>query len=146
MMKTIIRIVLNIGEVNVNRKQSKQREMVLNYVKNMEGHACAEEIHNGINQKDAKVSLATIYRNLNILVEMNEIKKLSHPIFGYIYDKSCIPHDHFYCRECHNFTDIDMPYVKELDEDSQERTGLIIHAHSTLYEGICKSCQKKYLN
>ncbi len=38
-----------------------------------------------------KISLATVYRNLNILVEMNEIKKIAHPVEGYQYDKTSHP-------------------------------------------------------
>lgn len=126
------------------RKQSKQRDIVLDYVKSMSGHASAEEIFAGINSENAKVSLATIYRNLNILAEMNEIKKIAHPMFGYVYDKTCDPHDHFYCLECHAFMDMDTDYRKDLDKEAEMKTGLRVYSHSLVYEGICEKCQKKH--
>ncbi|MEF9962507.1 MAG: transcriptional repressor [Erysipelotrichaceae bacterium] len=126
------------------RKQSKQRDLILNYVKSMDAHASAEEIFDGINQTDEKISLATIYRNLNILAEMDEIKKISHPIYGYVYDKTCEPHDHFYCTECKSFMDVNTKYHEELDNETQKETKLRIYSHSTLFEGICNTCLKKY--
>ncbi|MEF9967486.1 MAG: transcriptional repressor, partial [Longicatena sp.] len=82
------------------RKSSKQRDLILNYMKQIDGHVSAEQVFKDLNTNEQKISLATIYRNLNILVEMNEIKKIAHPIEGYQYDKTCIPHYHLHCIKC----------------------------------------------
>ena len=49
------------------RKQSKQRDLVLNYMKQIHGHVSAEEVYDALNQSGNPISLATVYRNLDIL-------------------------------------------------------------------------------
>ena len=70
----------------IKRKSSKQRDMILAYMKTIEGHVSAEEVYKNMKEAGMDVSLATIYRNLNILTEMNEIKRIAHPVDGYQYD------------------------------------------------------------
>ena len=62
------------------RKSSKQRDMILNYMKQIDGHVTPEQVFQEMNAGGQKISLATIYRNLNILCEMHEVKKIAHPI------------------------------------------------------------------
>lgn len=123
------------------RKQSKQRDMILNYMKGIHGHVSAEEVFDDLNQGDSKISLATVYRNLNILVQMNEIKKIAHPIFGYVYDKTCQPHYHLHCIKCDQLYDFPYPYMLELDSKMESETGLSILSHNTMFEGICEDCK-----
>ena len=53
------------------RKSSKQRDMILNYMKQIDGHVTPEQVFQEMNAGGQKISLATIYRNLNILCEMH---------------------------------------------------------------------------
>ena len=76
------------------RKSSKQRDMIMNYMHGTCEHVSAEQIFKDLNASGQKISLATVYRNLNILVEMNEIKKIAHSNEGYRYDITCRPHYH----------------------------------------------------
>ena len=58
-------------------KSSKQRDVILEYMRNMSGHVSAEELFEQLNEGEHKISLATVYRNLNILADMKEIKKIA---------------------------------------------------------------------
>lgn len=124
-------------------KQSKQRDWICMYLQKMDGHVSAESIYEGLNQAGDSISLATVYRNLNILTQLNEIKKIAHPVNGYVYDKTCVPHDHMYCIQCHALYDVPHSYQKHLDEDMQKQSGWDIIAHSTIFEGICSHCLHK---
>ena len=88
------------------RKSSKQRDMILNYMKQIDGHVTPEQVFQEMNAGGQKISLATIYRNLNILCEMHEVKKIAHPIDGYQYDKTCKPHYHLHCIKCDRILDL----------------------------------------
>lgn len=125
------------------RKSSKQRDMILNYMHHIDRHVTAEEVYNDINTGEQKISLATIYRNLNILVEMNEIKKIAHPTEGYRYDKTTEPHYHLHCLECDRIIDLDIPYQEELNEELSKQAGISIKKHTIMTEGICKECLMK---
>lgn len=125
------------------RKSSKQRDLILEYMRNLDGHVSAEEVFNGLQQEGQGVSLATVYRNLNILVEMHEIKKIAHPIDGYQYDKTCMPHYHLHCSKCDKILDLDIPYDDDFNEMIAKKTGLSITTHNIMVDGICKDCAKK---
>ena len=58
-------------------KSSKQRDLIMNYMKQINGHVTAEQIFNDLNANGTKISLATVYRNLNILCDLHEIKKIA---------------------------------------------------------------------
>lgn len=124
------------------RKQSKQRDIVLNYMKQIKGHVSAEQVFDDLNKDEKTVSLATVYRNLNILVQMNEIKKIAHPVYGYVYDKTCDPHYHLHCVVCDQLYDFPYPYMLELDDKMEKNTGLKVYSHNTIFEGVCESCAK----
>lgn len=125
------------------RKQSKQRDLVLAYMKQIQGHVSAEQVFDDLNKDGKNVSLATVYRNLNILSEMHEIKRIAHPVNGYVYDKTCKPHYHLHCLKCDDLYDFPYPYIEKLDDQMQEATGWNVQAHNTVFEGICPECAKK---
>lgn len=125
------------------RKQSKQRDLILNFMKQGTGHVRAEEIFDVLNKTEKAISLATVYRNLNILVQLHEIKKVAHPVYGYVYDKTCDPHYHLHCVVCNELYDLPNPYMLELDDDIEHKTGLKIHSHNLTFEGICEHCANK---
>ena len=124
-------------------KHSKQRDYILDYMKSLsDQHVRAEDIHQYFDQKDEKISLATIYRNLKILEDLNLIKKISLPNESSVYDKTCEPHYHFYCERCKKLYDLNMPYNLELQDEVSE-TLLIeeIHSHEITFKGVCKHCK-----
>ena len=143
-MNVIIRVVLRKGAVLVKYKSSKQRDMIVEYLNKVDGHVTAEEIFKNMNEDGQKISLATVYRNLNILVEMNEIKKIAHPTLGYQYDKTCRPHYHLHCIKCNRILDLNIPYLEDWNEQIQAQTGLTIQSHTMMAEGICADCMKKH--
>jgi len=124
------------------RKQSKQRDVILNYMKNVQGHVRAEQIFKDLNENGNQISLATIYRNLDVLTQMHKIKKIAHPVNGYVYDKTCAPHYHLHCTVCDELYDFPFPYMNAFDARMEEESGWQIHAHSIVFEGICPNCKK----
>ena len=123
-------------------KSSKQRDVILDYMRAMSGHVSAEQIYEDLSKTDHKVSLATIYRNLNILADMKEIKKIALPD-GYVYDKTCKPHYHFYCTHCNTLYDLPKAYLHEFDVEAKEESLIaMIEGHEITFKGICKNCMK----
>lgn len=124
----------------MKRKSSKQRDMVLAYIRAFDGHVTAEEVYKNMKESGQDISLATVYRNLNILVEMDEIKKVVHPTEGYLYDPTCEPHYHLHCIKCNRLIDLDMPFIDSLNEQIMAKTGVQISTHTITADGICKDC------
>ena len=125
------------------RKSLKQRHMIMNYMYGACEHVSAEQIFKDLNASGQKISLATVYRNLNILVEMNEIKKIAHSNEGYRYDITCRPHYHLHCIKCDRIVDLEIPYDEELQKMLIAKSGLAISSHSVMAEGVCEKCAGK---
>lgn len=125
------------------RKQSKQRDLVLAYMKQIEGHVNAEQVYDDLNKNGKIISLATVYRNLDVLSQMHKIKKIAHPVNGFVYDKTCEPHYHLHCSVCDQLMDFPYPYMENFNQQMEQKTGIPITSHSIVFEGICPMCAKK---
>ncbi len=123
-------------------RQSKQRDMIYDFMQGIHGHVSAEDVYAGINETK-EISLATVYRNLNILVDMEKIKKI--PLLdGFVYDKTCNPHYHFYCENCDTLYDIHDRYDETLHHMIGEDNIVgNIDMHDIIFKGTCKKCLLK---
>lgn len=122
---------------------SKQRQWILDFIQNYPGHADAKTIYEGLQAQGMNVSLATVYRNLNILCESHQIFALITDDDRQIYDKSCRPHDHFLCTKCHRLFDVSVPYDRSIETKLSKKLGIRIYQHALMLYGICEDCQKK---
>ena len=63
----------------VQRRNTKQRKLVLDAVRQSYNHPTADEIYNVVRAQDDKISRGTVYRNLNLLADAGEILSLKTP-------------------------------------------------------------------
>lgn len=121
-------------------KYSKQRNLILNILKEHPCHPTAESIFAWARQQDSSISLATVYRNLNQLAEHGIIKKLEHLGTTTLFDHTLTPHYHFICSKCSKVIDIDDKTAVAISDQLSERTGLTINEIDISLRGICKEC------
>ena len=124
-------------------KYSKQREAVLNAVLWSNGHPNAETVYENVRKEIPHISLGTVYRNLNLLVEKGMIKKIYMPSQSDRFDKELEHHDHIYCEGCHQLFDISTSNLNEINQIVEKETGFQILSHDIVFQGLCKNCQKK---
>lgn len=120
-------------------RNSKQRDLIQNIVNASSTHPTAEEVYNKAREKMPNISLGTVYRNLNMLVENNNLRKLKTSTDTYRYDNSFLKHNHFICRVCDAVYDVDInkvTFTKNLE-------GNIVESIDVTYFGICKNCKFK---
>lgn len=125
-----------------NRRNTKQRQTVLDTVMEHCDHPTAEEIYLDVRKKDSKISKGTVYRNLNILSEngdVNQVKVQGADRF----DKTTCNHYHIICTKCKKVFDAPIEYAEQNDSIVEDKTGFIITKHQTMFEGICPKCQKE---
>ena len=126
----------------MRRKSSKQRDRIMDFLQQADGHLTAEEIYKNLQAQGEQISLATVYRNLGVLEELNKICRVAHPHDGYCYDKTTVPQHHLHCIRCNRLIDIDLPYDASLNARIAEQTGAEVVSHSITAEGICEHCRK----
>lgn len=124
----------------VLRRNTHQRELVLNAVKSLHNHPNANQVFEYVHERDPKVSMGTVYRNLNLLVENGEILSVQAP-GGNHYDFRTDDHSHVVCSNCGCMADAIMDYDSSLDEIAQRESGYQISGHFVVFEGLCPDCQ-----
>ena len=124
------------------RRNTRQRKLVLDAVHNRDDHPTAEDIYNDVHAIDAKISRGTVYRNLNLLQETGAIATVKTT--GAVrFDWRCDNHCHVTCRVCGAVADAPLPYNGSLDESVERETGYRVERHATVFDGICPACQRR---
>ncbi len=122
---------------------SKQREIILDTLKENVVHPTAEYLYEKIKSKDPKISLATLYRNLNQLTQNGIIKKIDGLETSSHFDHNTHKHYHFICSKCNRVFDISADVAPDLIEKTENSTGFEIQSHDIVFTGICKECKNK---
>lgn len=125
-------------------RYSKQRELVMQQVERLCDHPTAEEIYEEAAKECPGLSLGTVYRNLNGLVEMGRVRRVTIPGKADRFDHTLTPHSHLYCTECGGVTDVEFDETKVLPLVSGAQ-GYIEGCAVTFY-GVCGECLRKAEN
>lgn len=123
------------------RRNTRQRQLVLDAVRARCDHPTAEDIYQDVRAIDGKVSRGTVYRNLNLLTETGTITTVKAPGTAR-FDWRCDGHGHAVCRRCGAVADIRLPYDAELDERAGAESGFSVDSHSLVFEGTCPACRE----
>ena len=109
----------------------------------MSDHQTADALYASIREEFPNISLGTVYRNLNLLVETGEILKLTCGNGPDHYDGNVAPHYHFVCRDCGQVYDMELDEMADLNTSVQAAAPGKIDSHSILFYGRCYSCMEK---
>lgn len=123
-------------------KYSRQREAVKEYLKGTDSHPTADEVYSAIRTIFPHISLGTVYRNLNLLVEQGEAIKLTTEGGSDHFDGNPMQHYHLYCEQCGRVSDIAMEPMQQLNTLAQVGYGGTIRSHALLFLGECENCSK----
>ena len=107
-------------------KYSRQREAIKSFLMTRKDHPTADVVYHSLRADFPNISLGTVYRNLSLLEEIDEIIKISTGVGPDHYDYNTAPHYHFICRSCGRVMDIDLDFADELMTQVQESTDLAL--------------------
>lgn len=127
-------------------KYSRQRESIKTCLMSRYDHPTADELYMSIRNEFPNISLGTVYRNLNLLVELGEIRKLNYGDGPDHFDADVAPHYHFVCKGCAAVLDLPMEPLQAVNETAAECLGCRVDSHDILFTGICPDCLKKQNN
>ena len=123
---------------------SKQREVIIEALKKTHTHTTAEELYNIVKKKYPNISKSTVYRNVNILLENNAIRKIKMLSGADRYDYVFQEHYHAICEKCGNVFDFMYDFGGEkIKEAIKNQTGIIAKTNSITIYGICDKCKSK---
>lgn len=128
--------------MGTQRRNTRQRKLVLDAVRSMDDHPTADEIYLAVREQDDRISRGTVYRNLNLLAEDGLIQVVRVP-GGNRFDWRTEEHAHVTCTACGAVADVMTPYDLALDTTAEDATGYAIDTHYTVFEGLCPACQRR---
>lgn len=127
-------------------KRSRQREAIQQCLAGRFDHPTAETIYISIKDDFPTISLGTVYRNLSLLAELGEIRKLSTGVGPDRFDAVTAPHYHFTCRRCGGVMDLDIAPSEELIATASASFPGKIEEHTVQFYGICAECLQNTIN
>ena len=126
----------------MNKRNTTQRSLILEAVKDWRCHITADEVYNMIVKKYPHISRGTVYRNLKLLSDNGEIRKVEIPGGADHYDHLCHDHYHARCTKCGQVFDVDMDFIPDLDKNIKDTHGFEYIGHDIIFKGTCLGCKK----
>ena len=126
----------------MNKRITTQRSLVLEAVKEFRCHVTADEVYDAIVKKQPHISRGTVYRNLNLLSDIGEIRKVEMPNGADRFDYLCREHYHARCIKCGRVLDVEMEFIDDLEKNIKDTHGFEFIGHDIIFKGICHECNK----
>ena len=119
---------------------SRQREAIKVNLRQRYDHPTADMVYEDIRAIYPRISLGTVYRNLALLCERGEIRKLPSDQGADRYDGNMSAHSHFVCRACGTILDIPPVDAKALQKTAGKTVDGIIEESKISFIGLCHAC------
>lgn len=122
---------------------TKQRKLIYDILKESMSHLSAEEIFFRAKQVMPSISMGTVYRNLGVMVEAKELRKIPFSGKSDLYDATMVDHDHAICMECGKVVDV---YLDDLKEQIKKRIDGEFKNYNLTIDYVCNDCLKNKNN
>ena len=117
-------------------KYSKQRELILQTVTQNPIHPTADAVYEQVRRENPKISLGTVYRNLNFLSELGILRKIPMPVGSDRFDGRLDEHYHMICDCCGRVFDVECDSLQEMDRQIMLRQGFRLKEGGKNFEAI----------
>lgn len=126
-------------------KITPQRMEILRALEKLPSHPCAETIYRAVRKRHPSVSLATVYKTLETLVEVGEIRVALVSKGKTLYDTRLEDHHHFLCNACGYVEDVDINLdCLENCAPHQMRSHHKVSRSEVVFHGVCQNCDSSY--
>ncbi|AEB09989.1 Fur family transcriptional regulator [Desulfobacca acetoxidans] len=125
------------------RRPSLQRRIILEELQKQKNHPSVQEIFTKVKLRLPKISLATVYRNLEQLAASGLIHKLEPATGERRFDSELHEHYHIRCVQCGKIADAPLPALPDLDRSCSELSNFTILGHRLEFLGICPQCREQ---
>jgi len=124
-------------------RMTHQREIILQELRESGLHLTADELYDRVKKMLPRISLATVYRNLEILTQAGLIAKREVSGRQKRFDSDVREHDHIYCIQCHRLDNLDLNHDEIGHLPASLVNGYTITGYRLEFVGICKDCREK---
>jgi Fur family ferric uptake transcriptional regulator len=130
---------LEASELRITR----QRQVILDEFKNPDSHLTADEVYYKVRKKIPRVSLGTIYRNLEVLSEYGLIHKIELAGHQKLFDGNLKRHYHFRCLNCDKLIDVPAESIAIDTSRIENKESFKVSDIRLELLGTCRECSRK---
>jgi Fur family ferric uptake transcriptional regulator len=121
---------------------TRQRRVILEELRRRNDHPSADELYRRVRRRLPRISLGTVYRNLEVLSDIGEIRTLGGGAAIRRFDGVAAHHYHIRCVGCDRIEDAPLPVMAGLEDRVAGRTGFELFGHRLEFSGLCPACRK----
>ena len=125
------------------RPLTAQRRLVMELLRETEGHTDAKELYRRASARDPSISPATVYRSLNLFKELGLVQERRLGKVRCYYELRQSPeHQHLVCQGCGKVIDFESPLVQQLVETIRQAHCFDVTKVELYLEGYCAECER----
>ena len=122
-------------------KHFRKRDAILECICSTNEHPSADWVYEHVKEIVPDISLATVYRNLNLFKEQGKIMSLGTVKGVERFDGNTDPHVHFICTGCGRVLDLHgMKVPEELNNAASRESGGQVISCQLNFTGLCENC------
>lgn len=124
----------------MKQRQTRQLTAIYDVVSRASDHPTAEDVHARVRRRMPRISLGTVYRNLQKLAARQRVRVVHLADRTARYDGMLEDHDHFVCESCGAVTDLARTRRAAPDCATLGRAGYGVRTHALTFYGVCPGC------
>ena len=122
-------------------RMTESRKAILSVLSAGEMHPTADEVYSIVREQLPKISLGTVYRNLDLLAKHGFIRALATAGEPRRYDGMQEEHHHIRCEVCGRIDDVAIGHTVPFEELVVDEAGYEVHGCTLCFTGVCTECR-----
>jgi Fur family ferric uptake transcriptional regulator len=127
----------------LNQRMTSQRRVILEELRKVDTHPSANEVYKMVRKRLPRISLGTVYRNLELLSQTGYLQKLELGGTLKRFDGNPANHYHLSCIHCGRVVDAPADVDVAVEDNLENATNFKITGHKLELIGICPDCLQK---
>ncbi len=122
-------------------RMTRQRRVILEELRKMESHPTADEVFQVVRKRLPRMSLGTVYRNLETMSQSGIIRKLELSGAAKRFDAKIDDHYHVKCLQCGKIEDLPVHPYRVIEDVTGKISDYHVFGHSLEVWGLCPECR-----
>ncbi len=127
-------------------KATKQRQVIFEELRETACHPTADELYDRVRKRLPRISLATVYRNLELMAANGSIRKLEVGGKQSRFDGNASQHHHVRCVGCGRIDDVHCILPAEAEQAASGNDAFRVLTYHIEFFGLCRKCRKQRNN
>ena len=123
-------------------RMTRQRRIILEELRKLRSHPTADEVYDTVRKRVPRISLGTVYRNLEVLSQWGLARKVDLAGAPRRFDGSMEEHYHVRCLACGELEDVPAEPLPDLEASIRSNTDFEIIGHRLSFLGFCPRCRR----